>query len=312
MEFGRVPKENLKTIDFALKSDNSLNARVLSEVKSRNEQVHSENEWKPNVYVGCPEWSITEWKGKIYPGNAKSPDFLSHYARQFNTIELNLTHYRIPTESDILKWNTQTAEGFKFCPKFPQIISHDKKLRNADPETGEFCERVLDLGGKLGSSFLQLSPFFSPRQFPELEKFLRALPARLPVSVEFRHEDWFKNDRIWEETLLMLQSLDMGTVITDVAGRRDVVHQGLSNSSIMLRWVGNDHESDYDRIDAWIHRLKQWVAEGLQDIYIFVHISDNILAPEFCHYWIKKLNAELQLSLKEPVFFPKTDQLSLF
>jgi uncharacterized protein YecE (DUF72 family) len=159
---------------------------------------------------------------------------------------------------------------------------------------------------------LQLAPQFGPKQLPILEKYLQKLPENLPVSVEFRHEDWFKYPNIWQETLAMLNHYHKGTVITDVAGRRDVCHQSLSNSVAMIRWVGNEHPSDYKRIDEWVLRLKQWFEQGLSSLYLFVHICENNIAPEMANYWISQLNIHCNLSIIPPKFLPKVEQMSLF
>ncbi|WP_373330873.1 DUF72 domain-containing protein [Salmonirosea aquatica] len=76
--------------------------------------------------------------GKIYPSNAKDKDFLYHYTRQFNTIELNMTHYQIPSDDTIDRWRDTAPEGFKYCPKWPQIISHDAQLLNVMLPADEF------------------------------------------------------------------------------------------------------------------------------------------------------------------------------
>ena len=125
-------------------------------------------------------------------------------------------------------------------------------------------------------------------------------------------DNWFKNPTIWQNTLQMLKSYQVGTVITDVAGRRDVCHQSLSTTTAMIRWVGNEHPSDYKRIDEWVQRIKQWLDKGLEELYIFVHICENTIAPEMANYWIQELNLHCNLEINPPKFLPKIEQMSLF
>ncbi|NJN77285.1 MAG: DUF72 domain-containing protein [Saprospiraceae bacterium] len=54
----------------------------------------------------------------MYPTGTKSNKFLFHYGKQFNTIELNTTHYRIPTLSTIENWRQAVPKDFKFVQKF--------------------------------------------------------------------------------------------------------------------------------------------------------------------------------------------------
>ncbi len=301
MDFGKLSIQDLEKTDLKLNPDNPF-----------NEKIWQPSTKQPIVKVGCPIWSNKDWNGKIYPHNAKTQDFLKLYSHQFNTIELNVTHYQIPNDETIERWQTETHSDFTFCPKFPQIISHDKLLQNTESLTNEFCYQILKLESKLGIPFLQLAPYFTPKQLPILEKYLRQLPGNLNIAVEFRHEDWFKNEAIWQETLMMLNALGHATVITDVAGRRDVVHQSLSASKTVIRWIGNDHPSDYQRIDEWTQRLKHWLEQGLEELWLFVHTIENTKAPEVATYWIQQLNFHCNLKIIKPKLLPKAEQMSLF
>jgi uncharacterized protein YecE (DUF72 family) len=305
MEFGRV--NNLDSVAFSLPPGHAFNARVWADVTPN---AH------PDVYIGGPIWANKDYVGKLYPSNAKEKDFLHYYVRQFNTIELNLTHYQIPTPAMIEKWKTEAATAghpFVYCPKFPQIISHERLLQGAEALTDEFVNAIFGLEEFLGTSFLQLPPNFGPDKWPVLERYLRLLPDDLDVAVEFRHPDWFKPN-VWPQTLEHLRTLHRHTVITDVAGRRDVLHMGLSSPVLTLRFIANEgHATDYSRTDMWVERLKKWFDKGLQTAYLFIHGGgDNDTAPELIRYWVRALNAQCGLRLREPVLQPQVVQGSLF
>ena len=159
MDFGKLP--DVSGVDFTLPPDNLLTEKVLSSANTA---------YPLEAYLGPPIWSLKDWVGKIYPTNAREKDYLHYYTRQFNTIELNVTHYQIPTPFMISKWKEEAVKGFKFCPKFPQAISHDRQLSGAEALTEEFCSAVLQLGDNLGRTFLQLSPTFEPKQLKNLER----------------------------------------------------------------------------------------------------------------------------------------------
>jgi uncharacterized protein YecE (DUF72 family) len=300
MDFGRLT--DLSEVDFTLPETPSVTHRTLALVPSPQ---------KPQVFVGLPIWAVKEWVGKIYPHQAKSSDYLFHYTRQFNTIELNVTHYQIPTEETIVQWRQQSASGFRFCPKFPQVISHEKGLQNCESLTRTFCQRIGQLGEHLGMPFLQLPPYFGPRQTDLLEDFLETLPEHFLLAVEFRHPDWFIKKNNWERLMTLFAEKKIATVLTDVAGRRDVLHLSLPTPTLVLRWVGNDHPSDEARIREWSSRLADWTARGLQEVYIFVHLHDNVRAPEKATFWIKQLH-EIGVDLRAPKFLPQVIQTSLF
>ncbi|AFK03235.1 protein of unknown function DUF72 [Emticicia oligotrophica DSM 17448] len=302
MDFGKL--QDISKVDFTLPADNPFTAQTLAVAPKVS---------KPELYFGPPIWANKDWIGKIYPSNAKDKDFLYYYTRQFNTIELNVTHYQIPTSKTVERWKESAADGFKFCPKFPQAISHDRQLIGCEFLTEQFCEAILGLGDHLGMTFLQLAPTFDPRRLKSLEAFLKQLPKGFPVSVEFRHQDWFSDKNIWAKTCEMLAELNVGTVISDVSGRRDVLHTTLTIPKLTLRFVGNElHPTDYTRVDDWCERLKKWLDAGLNSAFIFVHCGENEFAPELTKYWINTINAKYRLAIKEPKIMPQAVQGSLF
>jgi uncharacterized protein YecE (DUF72 family) len=305
MDFGKL--DDISGVNFSLPADHSFTGKTLQK---------SADDLPPVVkrcYVGPPVWANKEWVGKIYPTTAKEKDFLYYYTRQFNTIELNVTHYQIPNETTIQRWREAVAPGFRFCPKWPQEISHDRQLKGCEVLSRAFTEAVLGLNEHLGTTFLQLAPYFDPHQLRTLESFLKLLPPYFPIAVEFRHPGWFSDPVLWQETLSMLYSGRVGTVMSDVAGRRDVLHMSLTTDTVVLRFVGNElHPTDFTRVDAWVRRLKEWYQSGLHTAYIFVHCGENTNAPELIKYWIEQLNQHCSLALNPPRIQPKAVQGSLF
>ncbi|MFN0204048.1 MAG: DUF72 domain-containing protein [Bacteroidia bacterium] len=299
MEFGKL--ENIENVDFSLAP---LSERSLAVLGGKAAE-------KLAVYVGCPVWGVAEWNGKIYPKGTKAADYLYHYSRQFATIELNVTHYRTPNDATLHNWKHSTAKDFLFCPKFPQEISHYYKLYNCQEKTDYFLGQVAKLGEKLGCMFIQLAPTFGISSLPILTDFLAKLPEHLPLAIEFRHPSWFAAQKLDDRACDLLESFDVATVITDVAGRRDVSHANLTNATAMIRFVGNElHTSDYQRIDEWVERIFVWKKQGLEKLYFFAHEPDNSLAPTIADYFLEKLNAKLELSVKRPTFL--NEGLTLF
>lgn len=299
MKFGKLP--DISQVDFSLPADSQ-----------RNSILPSSNN-KTSFYIGATGWSMKEWIGRLYPKGAKPKDFLRHYCRQFNTIELNTTHYRIPSEDNIIKWREESTDDFRFCPKIPQSISHSADLDVNDQFLSLFCNRILGLKEKLGCCFIQLPPYFDDARLPILEHFLKRFPPEIPLAVELRHETWFNgSSNSWAD---LLQQYNRSAVITDVSGRRDVLHMELTNPTTMIRFVGNDlHPTDLARTADWCHRLKTWSENGLENAFIFTHEPDNLLAPEMAEIFVRQLNRELGIEVRGPAFRDETEgeQMSLF
>ncbi|NRA51080.1 MAG: DUF72 domain-containing protein [Phaeodactylibacter sp.] len=275
MKFGKL--QDIIGVDFSLPADPPGNASRWATFPT--------SDTMPYLYLGCTGWSMKEWVGKVYPKGTKAKDFLKAYSLQFNTIELNTTHYRIPDFATVQKWYRESTADFRFCPKVPQTISHSKDLGMGSGLITRFCDAIAGLQEKLGCCFIQLPPYYGYDRLPQLDQFLQFFPSSIPLAVEVRHESWFERKGNLEPLLETLARNNRSIVITDVAGRRDVLHMGITSSTVMIRFVGNGlHETDYERADAWIIRLNEWIQKGVKEIYFFPHEPDNILAPEMTAY----------------------------
>lgn len=302
MDFGRVDILDLDRIDFSLPEDRPGTINLLKENRKKDTQI----------FIGCAKWGRKDWVGKIYPLGTKDSDFLEHYAQHFNSIELNATFYKMPDEITVKRWKSKVPNGFKFCPKFTDVITHIKRLKDATELTNQFLRGVSFFEENLGPAFLQLPPNFGPKHQDLLLGYLKALPNDFKVFVELRHPDWFKEQH-FDPVFDALHALGRGSVITDAAGRRDCVHGRLTTPDAFVRFVGNSlHATDYTRIDEWIQKLGTWVNHGLDDLYFFMHQHDELYSPELILYQIQKMNQELHLNIPLPKysFLPKqTDML---
>lgn len=300
MKFGKL--SDISAVDFSLPQDHPQTTKVLANASNSFEQL----------YFGCPAWGCKEWVGKIYPPKTKQADFLSYYAKQFNTIELNTTHYRIPMAEMVNKWVEKAGKKFRFCPKIPQSISHfGGNLQNVEALVDQFALSIHLMGEQLGICFMQLPPHFSPQHGHHLIRFIETFP--LPLSIEFRHPDWFVPSEAVDKVFEAMEKRQVATVITDVAGRRDVCHMRLTSAVAVIRFVGNDLDpSDFTRLDQWMERLAAWREQGLETVYFFLHEPDDVHCPELAAEFIKKVNKELSLQLKPLRFYNQEVQGTLF
>jgi uncharacterized protein YecE (DUF72 family) len=303
MEFGRVHESELNSINFSLPAEPAFNKQVLSGKKAKD----------PKVYLGCAKWGRTEWVGKIYPPKTKEKDFLDHYVKHYNSIELNATHYKIYGATGIAKWAAKSGDkNFKFCPKMYQGVTHRGSLLNKEFITTEFLRGIIAFGEHLGPVFVQVSDTFTTKRKEELFTFLRSLPTDMQFFLEVRHPDWFAKEEIRDELFAFLKSINMGIVITDTSGRRDCAHMHLTVPKTFIRYVGNSlHPTDYTRVDEWITRMQYWLDKGMQELYFFMHMHDEAYSPELTVYMVDKLNAACGLHLTKPKFI-EPEQTDLF
>ncbi len=303
MKFGRVDTRDLSQIDFHLPADAPA-TQLLLDALPRPTQA-------PSFYIGCSVWTDRSFVGKLYPQGTPAKDFLKRYCQQFNTVELNTTFYSIPSVEKVKKWKAAAAPGFKFCPKISQSISHRKSIDKQLHLLDSFVEAVLHFEEALGMSFLQLPPYFDPSNMKALQKLLQHIPKEFSLAVEFRHPSWFSDMKLWQETCAYLQACGNAAVITDVAGRRDVLHQTLTTGCAFIRFTGNNLDgTDYRRLDAWVKKLHQWVEQGLAQVYFLLHELEKALCVDLAVYLIQQLNQLAGLQLTPPQL--KDQQASLF
>ncbi len=286
MKFGRV--DNPELVDFTLPQDHPDTHLLLS----------STNNSKPlEVFVGCAKWNRADLKG-FYPRGTK--DELVYYSSQFNSIELNATFYRFFPPEQFEKWYDKTPEGFKFFPKLNQEISHWKRLNEVRQQVENYLYAASNLKEKLGTLFLQMHANFSPKDFDRVINFAQSWPKEIPLAVEFRHPDWYSNDNVANELYYVLKENGIANILVDSAGRRDLLHMRLSNNEAFIRYVGANHQSDYDRLNDWVLRLNEWVDAGLEKVHFFVHQNLELASPLLSAHFIKNLNETLGTTLTIP------------
>ncbi len=287
MKFGKV--DNPEEIDFTLPKDHKDTKVLLENRKDQKTPLE--------VYVGCAKWNRTDLKG-FYPRGTK--DELEYYSKQFNSIELNAVFYRMFPKEQYEKWREKTPKGFKFFPKANQNISHFKRLLNTERLVDEYVHAVNGLEEKLGMVFLQMHHNFAPKDFERVESFLDYWPKHIPLAIEFRHTNWYNEPDIAQSLYALLEKHNISNIITDTAGRRDLLHMRLTSDAAFIRYVGANHESDYSRLDDWVKRLKKWKEHGLKKIYFFVHQNIEKESPLLSAYFIEQLNREIEANLKVP------------
>jgi uncharacterized protein YecE (DUF72 family) len=150
----------------------------------------------PKILLGTSAFTANGWEGSFYPQGMKSRDFLSYYATQFATVEVDSTFYGCPSPSTVSNWAGRTPEDFLICVKVPQVITHDKALVDCDAEFEEFVKTMDILGPKLGPMVFQF-PSFDRWKFPRqdsflavLTPFLEKLPADHKFVIEIRNKTW--------------------------------------------------------------------------------------------------------------------------
>jgi uncharacterized protein YecE (DUF72 family) len=150
------------------------------------------------LFAGTSGFAYPAWKPDFYPKEAKSKDFLRHYAARLNSVEINYTYHRLPSANTIEGWLDQTPDNFVFACKAHMRITHILRLKKA--EFNDLFFKAIDplrVKGRLGPVLFQLPPNFQCDQ-SVLAEFLSGLPADVPCAFEFRNKSWLI-DPVYEQ-----------------------------------------------------------------------------------------------------------------
>lgn len=284
MKFGSVTEPEL--VDFSLPDDHHDTEKVLKKGKGLK-----------RVFVGCAKWNRQDLK-KFYPRGTK--DELEYYSSQFNSIELNATFYNHFRIEQIEKWVEKTPDDFMFFPKVHQMVSHIKRLNEVEEPIERYTTNIRAFGEKLGMCFLQLHDNFKPKNLDRLITAVEYWPKDVPLAIELRNTEWFNDAEIANQVYALFEKHNISNIITDTAGRRDLLHMRLTTPTVFVRYVGANHTSDYSRLDTWMDRIKKWSGAGMENLYFFVHQNLEKESPVLSAYLIEKMNKELGLDLRIP------------
>lgn len=114
-------------------------------------------------WVGTSGWHYEHWQGVFYPPHLDTRDWLSFYAKQFSTVEINNTFYRQPTPQAWESWRTAVPPGFRFAVKASRFLTHIRRLHEPAAALGHVLDGARQLGDALGPSFTSSLPHSSAR-----------------------------------------------------------------------------------------------------------------------------------------------------
>jgi uncharacterized protein YecE (DUF72 family) len=217
------------------------------------------------LFVGTSGYAYKEWKGSFYPEKLPDKEMLAFYAKQFSTVEINYSFYRMPTESALLKWAGEVPEAFRFALKANQRITHIQRLRDCESTLKRFLEvaSVLIEGDHLGPILVQLPPNFK-FDAPLLEDFLALRPPAFSFAFEVRHASWYT-----EETYEVLRRHQTALCLSETDKLEPPVLVTAPFTYVRLRL----EEYTKKQLGAWRARFDEWTGQGL-DVYAYCKHED--------------------------------------
>jgi uncharacterized protein YecE (DUF72 family) len=221
-----------------------------------------------DVRVGCSGWNYTHWRERVYPPGLPQRRWLEHYATLFDTVEVNATFYRLPTESSVRGWVEQTPPAFLFAVKASRYLTHIRRLRDLEDGLRRFYERIEPLArfSKLGPVLWQLPPTFK-RDDERLAAALEALPDGRH-AFEFRDPSWYV-----DEVYGLLREHGAALVIPD-SPKYPFRELELTAdwTFVRLHYGSRGRRGNYsDReLEEWARRIAGW-RDGGTDVYAYLN-----------------------------------------
>src|SRR3954467_7040761 len=69
------------------------------------------------IHIGTSGWHYKHWVGTFYPEKMPTSKMFEYYAERFDTVELNNSFYRLPTEEAFRAWRDAAPKKFTFAVK---------------------------------------------------------------------------------------------------------------------------------------------------------------------------------------------------
>ena len=141
-------------------------------------------------YLGTSGWAHRDWVGILYAHDLAPSEYLTTYARQFNTVEIEHTFFEMPTRQTVQSWQRRTPEGFVFSPCLPRRITHQQRLRDTQSLLEDFIETINELRDKLGPILVQLPEDFRSIEQESLEAFFSNIPQQVELALVISQGGW--------------------------------------------------------------------------------------------------------------------------
>lgn len=219
------------------------------------------------IRLGTSGFSYDDWVGPVYPDGLQKWQWLGFYAEQFDTVELNVSYYRLPTQKMAAGWVERTPEDFLFTLKAHKSITHER----TDPDFDAFLNSVAPINeaGKLACILAQFPHSFHPtdENHDYLMRLRDGFPL-VPVVVEFRDHGW-----VSDATFELLEEMDLGFCCVDeprIKGLMPPLTKTTSDVAYVRfhgrnarKWWQHDHaweRYDYtyseEELEPWVTRIR--------------------------------------------------------
>ncbi len=234
---------------------------------------------KARAYIGCSGFVYRHWRGVFYPEELSQYRWLEYYAEKFDTVELNVTFYRLPNPSSFKSWKKRTPDDFIFVIKGSKLITHQKMLKDVESAVDELIERASLLEAKLGPILWQLKPSHKI-DLEVLKDFTALLKEKYPNlrhAFEFRNKTWFEPEvyKILKKANMTFCHADWPTNLPQPSDDFPYIYIRRHGPE------GQAYRGCYSekQLKDLAKKIKKWLNQG-KDVYVYFNNDIEGYAPQ--------------------------------
>jgi uncharacterized protein YecE (DUF72 family) len=214
--------------------------------------------------IGTSGWNYRHWRGVLYPPGVPTREWLAHYARVFDTVEVNTTFYGTPADASIARWRGAVDDGFHFAVKMSRFLTHVKRLEPDEPSMERFGRLLASFEPALGPVLIQLPPSlaFDPGR---VDAFLARLPRGVDYALESRHPSWLTG-----EAWATLERHGVAWCLADSTRWSKVEAVTAPFTYLRFHGPGRVYVSSYDEaaLERWARRIRRILDRGV-DVWAY-------------------------------------------
>lgn len=210
------------------------------------------------LLIGTSGYNYKDWKGKFYPEKLSQKEWLSYYAKHFDTVEINATFYGSFKKATFEKWTSETPNTFAFTLKGTRFLTHIKRLKDPEEPIERFFTEAEGLGKKFNCCLWQFPKNFTNTEetMERLTNFLALLPKAIKQVFEFRDDSWFTQD-----VFALLNKYHAGFVMNDSSVYPEI--EQVTDSAVYIRFHGPGklYASSYTdgQLREWAERIQGYL-----------------------------------------------------
>ena len=218
-----------------------------------------------DIRIGTSGWVYKHWREIFYPEGLPQSRWFARYAESFDTVEINGSFYRLPSEAAFRRWADAAPDDFLFAAKAPMWAANMTWFVNSGQSAEAFLGPMRQLGAHLGPVLYQFS-----RQrrldLALLEDFTGRLPRDIVHVFEFRHESWFT-----PEVEAFLRRRDIGFCIHDHRTTNFTSPRWVTSKTVYWRFHGNPRSQQGSYGDAALRDAATRITTLARrhDIYVY-------------------------------------------